>query len=106
MSMDLWYEDEPCEPRYLQISHQALGQFCKKTGKDFDAFRDKIHDHHSQPVTKDGMFILERFFSGDVLELVAEYLMSKGYTLVEDYTNLEGDSMVVGYDGVLMNWWW
>lgn len=106
MSLYIWYAEEPCEPKYLQISHQGLGRFCKKTKRNFDAFRDKIHDHHAQPVTKDGMFIFEQFFSGEVLDVLAEYLLSKGYTIKPDYHNLEGECIVEGYDGVLVNWTW
>lgn len=106
MSLKLWYAEEPCEPKYLQISHQALGRFCKKNGKDFDKFREKIHDHHAQPVTKDGMFVMEGFFSGYVLDVVAEYVASKGYTLKDDYQNLEAECIVEGYDGILVNWSW
>lgn len=106
MSLHIWYADEPCEPKYLQISHQGLDRFCRKTKKDFDAFRCKIHDHHAQPVTKDGMFVFESFFGGEVLDLVAEYVASKGYTLKEDYQKLEGECIVEGYDGILVNWSW
>lgn len=106
MSLYVWYENEPCEPKYLQISHHALGQFCKANKIDFDVFRGIMHDHHAQPVTKDGMFILERFFSGKVLDVVAQYLTSKGYKVVDNYEDLEGESMIEGYDGILINWCW
>lgn len=106
MSLYTWYSDEPVEPKYIQISHQGLQSFCKKNNVDFEAFRAKIHDHHAQPVTKDGMFIVERFFSGDVIYVVGMYLKSKGYTLAEDFMDADGESIVVGYDGVLVNWTW
>lgn len=107
MSLHLWFSEKPCEPKYLQISHQGLQSFCKKNKKDFNAFRDKIHNHHAQPATKDGMFVMEQFFSGAVLDLVAEYVKSKGYKLKENYQDeCDGECIVEGYDGILVNWSW
>lgn len=106
MSIDLWYKDEPCEPRYLQISHQGLSEFFNRTKKDFDAFRDKINDHHAMRPSNGILFVLERFFSTDVLDPVAEYLIEKGYPVDPDYANIEGECMVLGYSGVLVSWWW
>ncbi|AFA44498.1 hypothetical protein [Klebsiella phage phiKp_21] len=106
MSLNIWYSTEPCEPKYLQISHEALSRYAKKTKKDFDAFRTHIHNHHAQPATKDGMFVLESFFGGEVFDLVADYLKSEGYTVKEDYKDLEGECIIEGYDGILVNWSW
>lgn len=106
MSLEFWYATEPCEPKYLQISHQGIGGFCKKNKINFDAFRDKIHDHHAQPVTKDGMFVMEGFFSGEVLDIVAQYLKAKGYTIKDNYQDLDAECIVEGYDGILVNWSW
>lgn len=106
MSMDLWYEDNPSDVHYLQISHQGLAEFFKRTGKDFDAFRDKINDHHSMRPSNGSMFILERFYGTEVLDPVADYLIENGYPVDPDYATLEGESMVYGYAGVLVSWWW
>lgn len=105
MSLHLWYEDNPCSPKYLQISHMGLQRY-SKNDTEFDEFRRKIHDHHAQPVTKDGMFILEQFFSGETLEYVAKYLVAKGFKLKDNYHDLEGECIVEGYDGVLIHWSW
>lgn len=106
MSLDVWYAEEPCEPKYLQVSHQALGRYAKKAQINWDNIRRKIHDHHAQPVTKDGMFVMDQFFSGEVLEFFAGYVVSKGYKLKDDYNNLEGECILEGYDGILVNWSW
>lgn len=106
MSLDLWYSEEPCEPKYLQISHQGIGKFCKKNKINFDDFRERIHDHHAQPVTKDGMFILEQFFGESVLHVVRQYLVSLGYEINEDYDSEDGGCMMKGYDGILVSWSW
>lgn len=104
--LHLWYSKTPCEPKYLQISHSGLDTFCKNTIYDFQKFRSVIHDHHAQPVTKDGMFIFEQFFGGDVLDLVADYLKSEGYTIKANYQDLEAECIVEGYDGILVHWSW
>lgn len=107
MSLEVWYEEEPCEPKYLQVYHGSLGRYAKKAGINWDALRRKIHDHHAQPVTKDGMFIVEMFFSGEVLDFFAGYLKSKGYTIKPDFHDREeGQCIVVGYDGILVHWSW
>lgn len=107
MSLNIWYSTEPYEPKYLQISHEALSRYAKKAKKDFDAFRTHIHNHHAQPATKDGMFVLESFFgNNEVLDFVVDYLIFKGYTIKNNHKDIDGDCIVVGYDGILINWSW
>lgn len=105
----MWYSNVPCEPKYIQISYNALKAFCDNCStKDyhFEDFRTLIYDHHCQPATKDGMFVIEQFFHGKVLQIVADYLKAMGYIIKDDYLDLEGECIVDGYDGVLMNWTW
>lgn len=110
------YYDKPVEKKYLQISYCDFEHVIGS--KRFEEVRKVIYDHHCQMATKEGMFIVERFFGNDVndddelefspvVSAVIDYLKHYGYPINPQLLDYEDCvSIVEGYDGVLFNWTW
>lgn len=90
------------DKKYIQVN---ILTFLKKCGKDRDKYFKIFTEHHCQPYRKDCMFVYERFFTGsEITNALVSYLVAKGYAVNPEYE--EGDPLMEGFDGVLMNVTW